>query len=118
MLGSVLLLSGSDEVKSHSSSSFGCAAGRAGVPLRVIAGGVWPTVGENGLEPRELPDIRDANGSAAGACCWGGGCDGCENPGIESGAWGVGCGELNDDRMSKLGLEDTGTCCTGGAGDG
>lgn len=101
MLGRALLLSGSDEVKFHSSSSVGCAAGRAGVPLRVIAGGVWLTARENGLEPRELPDISDANGSAAGACsCWGGGCGGCENAGMEGGAWGVGCGELNDDRIS------------------
>lgn len=96
------MLSGSDEVKFHSSSSVGCVAGRAGVPLRVIAGGVWLTAGENGLDPRELPDISDANGSAAAGACsfWGGGCGGCENPGMDGGAWVVGCGELNDDRIS------------------
>lgn len=58
-----------------------------------MAGGAcaWLVAGENGLDPREVLEISDAKGSTGGgagvvvvvvvAVDWGGGCDGCENPG-------------------------------------
>lgn len=54
-----------------------------------MAGGAcaWLVAGENGLDPREVPEISEAKGSTGGGAgvvvvvFWGGGCDGCENPG-------------------------------------
>lgn len=98
------LLSGSDDVKFHSSSSVDlCAeAPTDAPPVCVVAEDAWLVAGGNGLDPRELPEINEANGSVCtdeavvfACCCCNGGCGGPGKPGRDGGRE-----ELNDDRIS------------------
>ena len=97
------LLSGSDDVKSHSSSSgallAGCVAGAGAKSKSDEPAGAAVFPPWNGLALRGLADTNDANGSTGGGvavvcccCCW------AWATGVED--WDGTGDELSDDRMS------------------